>query len=66
MELHPLRSDGLLAFCLPPGGGDEFPEQWMGPVGPALQLRVELNPHKPWVVPQLHDFHPALSEGVPL
>ena len=32
-------------------------EQGMGPVGAALELRVELNAHKPGVPGFLHDLH---------
>ncbi len=39
------------------GGGDEVPEQGVGLVGPAFQLRVELDAHEPGVVGQLHDLH---------
>ena len=46
-----------LRRCLPLcRRGHKVPEQRMGPVGPGLQLRVELHPHKPGVAGQLHNL----------
>ena len=49
----------LIRFCR----GDELPEQGMGLVGPALELRVELDAHEPGVVRPLHDLHQAAVGG---
>src|SRR5437764_741296 len=40
-----------------PGRGHEGGEQRMRALWPGLELRVELHPHEPWVVGQLHDLH---------
>src|SRR5450759_4033996 len=47
----------LAAVAQGHGRGDEAVEQRMRPLGPALELRVELAGDEPRVVAQLHDLH---------